>query len=188
MCCRKIMSVLICAVLACAALHGAQPVDELMADWLAQDGGLPPGKTEAEYRKDCLARRAKRLKGVAAFARRWVYCRHYVMGGSHYAYTEALSDAQSERTYLQIGSSLCLAEFQPNGLWSETVLLASKEGCFRDVDVSPDGKRILYSFKASDRGDDFHLYEMELATRKVRQLTFGKGVADYEAWTAGGPR
>ena len=62
MCCRKIMSVLICAVLACAALHGARPVDELMADWLAQDGGLPPGKTEAEYRKDCLARRAKRLK------------------------------------------------------------------------------------------------------------------------------
>ena len=71
MCCRKIMSVLICAVLACAALHGAQPVDELMADWLAQDGGLPKGKTEAEYRKDCLARRAKRLKGVAEFARRF---------------------------------------------------------------------------------------------------------------------
>ncbi len=174
------LHVLLLFIIGVSAARGAQPVDELMADWLAQDGGLPPGKTEAEYRKDCLARRAKRLKDVAAFARRWVYCRHYVMGGSHYAYTEALSDAQSERTYLRIGSSLCLAELHPNGLWRETVLLESKEGCFRDVDVSPDAKRILYSFKASDRGDDFHLYEMELATRKVRQLTFGKGVADYE--------
>ena len=196
--------ILLLFIIGVSVAGGAQPVDELMADWLSQDGGLPKGKTEAEYRKDCLARRAKRLKGVAAFARRWVYCRHYVMGGSHYAYTEALSDAQSERTYLRIGSSLCLAEFQPNGLWHETVLLESKEGCFRDVDVSPDGKRILYSFKASDRGDDFHLYEMELATRKVRQLTwawpttraatFPTGVssstprAACRSWIAGGPR
>ena len=103
------------AVLACAALHGAAPPDELMETWLRQDGGLPKGKTEAEYRKDCLARRAKRLKGVADFSRRWAYCRHYVMGGSHYAYTEALSDAQNERTYLAIGSSLCLAEYAPDG-------------------------------------------------------------------------
>ena len=159
---------------------GATPPDELMESWLRQDGGLPKGKTEAEYRKGCLARRAKRLKGVADFSRRWAYCRHYVMGGSHYAYTEALSDAQNERTYLAIGSSLCLAECTPDGLWRETVLLESKEGCFRDVDVSPDGTRLLYSFKASDRGDDFHLWEYDLAGKKARQLTFGKGIADYE--------
>ncbi len=182
--------------------------DELLCDWLSQDAGIAPGKQFANtgvtvrvakalarhgiekradekwpdamgrYRTACAKRRASRLRVLAGT--RWVYCRHYVMGGSHYAYTEALSDAQSERTYLPIGSSLCLAEATADGLWRETVLLESKDGCFRDVDVSPNGKRILYSFKASDRDDDFHLYEMELATRKVRQLTSGKGVADYE--------
>ena len=155
--------------------------DELEVDWLAQDGAAATNNVLHEtWRAQMLARRARRLAPVAAFAKKWVYCRHYVMGGSHYAYTEALSDAKEWRSYAAIGSSLCLAEYDPSGLWKETVLLETKEGCFRDVDVSPDGTRILYSFKASADGDDFHLYEMTLADRSVRQLTHGKAVADYE--------
>ena len=155
--------------------------DELEVDWLAQDGAAATNNVSHEaWRAQMLARRARRLAPVAAFAKKWVYCRHYVMGGSHYAYTEALSDAKGWRSYAAIGSSLCMAEYDPSGLWKETVLLETKEGCFRDVDVSPDGTRILYSFKASADGDDFHLYEMTLADRSVRQLTHGKAVADYE--------
>ena len=166
------------AVFTVAAVAAA---DELEADWIAQDGAATTNNvSHAAWRAEMLARREKRLAPVVAFAKKWVYCRHYVMGGSHYAYTEAITDAHAERTFLKIGSSLCMAEYNPAGLWKETVLLETKKGCFRDVDVSPDGKRILYSFKASDHGDDFHLYEMELATRKVRPLTSGKGVADYE--------
>ena len=181
---------ILAAALAAASAFGASafgaetafaPADEMEADWLEQGGGaVPAGMTHGAWRAMMLKRRAARLASVAKFAKRWVYCRHWVMGGSHYAYTEAVSDAHAERTFLKIGSSLCMAEYTPSGLWKETVLLETKEGCFRDVDVSPDGRRILYSFKASDRGDDFHLYEMNLATRKVRQLTDGKGVADYE--------
>ena len=167
-------------LLAICAVAGGPPRDELVDEWLRQDGGMPKDVSAADYRARCIARRAARLKGVVDFARRWAYCRHYVMGGSHYAYTEALSDAQNERTFLAIGSSLCLAEYQPDGLWRETTLLESKTGCFRDVDVSPDGTRLLYSFKASDRGDDFHLYEYDLARKTSRQLTSGAGVADYE--------
>ena len=155
--------------------------DELEVDWLAQDGAAATNNVSHEtWRAQMLAWRARRLAPVAAFAKKWVYCRHYVMGGSHYAYTEALSDAKGWRSYAAIGSSLCLAEYDPSGLWKETVLLETKEGCFRDVDVSPDGTRILYSFKASADGDDFHLYEMTLADRSVRQLTHGKAIADYE--------
>lgn len=157
----------------------SSPLDELAASWLAE-APRPAGQSEADWRAARLRMRAARLRTLVESAPRWVYCRHYVMGGSHYAYTEALSDAQNERTFPRIGSSLCLAEYVPDGLWRETTLLASKDGCFRDVDVSPDGTRILYSFKASDRGDDFHLYEMTLADRTVRQLTRGAGVADYE--------
>ena len=165
-------------VLSAAAMAAA---DELEADWIAQDGAAAAnGVSHASWRAEMLARREKRLASVAAFAKKWVYCRHYVMGGSHYAYTEALSDAKGWHNYAAIGSSLCMAEYNPSGLWKETVLLESAEGCFRYVDVSPDGTRILYSFKASEKGDDFHLYEMMLADRSVRQLTYGKAVADYE--------
>ncbi len=169
-------------LLAFCAVAGGSPRDELEEEWLRQDGGMPKDVSAADYRARCLARRAARLKGVADFARRWAYCRHYVMGGSHYAYTEALSDAQNERTFLAIGSSLCLAEYQPDGLWRETVLLESKEGCFRDVDVSPDGTRLLYSFKASDRGDDFHLYEYDLARKTSRQLNSTRCMQIVDCW------
>lgn len=176
---RKGARAAVCACLAAASLWADPAVDELEADWLAQ-APMPAEEDPARWRARHLKRRAERLKAVVAVSPRWVYCRHYVMGGSHYAYTEALSDAQNERTFHAIGSSLCLAEHRPDGLWQETELLSTQTGCFRDVDVSPDGTRILYSFKASDRGDDFHLYEMTLADRSVRQLTHGAGVADYE--------
>ena len=51
----------------------------------------------------------------------------------------------------------------------------------RDPDVSYDGRRVLFAWKKSDREDDYHLYEMDLESRAVRQLTSGLGVADYEA-------
>ncbi|MDR3227894.1 MAG: hypothetical protein LBT53_00520 [Puniceicoccales bacterium] len=139
----------------------------------------------ADYRRLCLLRRAARLATAAKQTPRLVYARHFVMGGSHYAYTEALSDSRRERNFIP-GSRLCLAEFTPEGLWRETVLLESKDGVIRDVDADFDAKRILFSWKKSDRGDDYHLYEIPLAAdgrpqpEKIRQLTTGLGVADYE--------
>jgi len=132
----------------------------------------------AAYRQACAARRAQRLARVRAEMPRLVYARHFVMGGSHYAYTEALSDAQAERNF-HAGGKLCLAEWR-EGLWQETVLAETKEGVIRDADVNYDGTKILYALKQSDRGDDYHLYEMDAATRAVRQLTEGLGAADYE--------
>ncbi len=183
--------------------------DEVLADWLRQDLGLAEGAQLfasadgaasfrgaaakvagqaagaagdaallAAYRKACAARRAQRLARVRAEMPRLVYARHYVMGGSHYAYTEALSDAQAERNF-RAGGKLCVADWR-EGLWQETVLSETKEGLIRDADVDYDGKRILFALKKSDKGDDYHLYEMDVATRAVRQLTAGLGIADYE--------
>ena len=176
---RRIVCLMGVAALACAGAEG--PVDEMEAVWIAQDGPIPTNMTHAAWRAEKLARRAERLKPVAAMSKTWAYCRHYVLGRrSTFLHLSELSDAFEQRSYRAIGSSLCLAEYQPDGLWKETTLLSSKAGCYRDVDVSPDGKRLLFSFKASDRGDDFHLYAMDLATREVKQLTFGLGAADIE--------
>ena len=181
--------------------------DELLCDWLAQDLSLPPGKNLrvtmdnlrkafarhgieaaegqldaglAKYREACRARRRQRLAKLEKFSKRWAYARHYVMGGAHYSYTEALSCAVRYRHWAPIGGGLYLAEFTPDGLWKETPLLETQHGAFRDVDVSLDGRRLLYSFKADEMEDDYHLYEMDLETRKVRQITSGLGYSDFE--------
>ena len=63
------------------------------------------------YRLVCLQRREIRLNRLAAQCPAFVFTKHFNMGGSHYAFTEGLSDAQSERHFVP-GSSLCLLEFR----------------------------------------------------------------------------
>ena len=109
----------------------------------------------------------------------FVFVKHAVMGGSHYAYTEAQSDAQHER-HSSPGSALCLYDPATPGDHVAT-LLEDKTGVIRDPDVSWNAQQILFSWKQSLNEDDYHLYEMDVATRKVRQLTAGIGLADYEA-------
>ena len=133
----------------------------------------------AIYIKACELRRAMRLKvlkdnGISSF----VYSKHYNMGGSHYAYTEGQSDAQSERNF-QPGGALC--RLRIDGLYGvEETLVQTDEGVIRNPDVSWDGKRILFSMKKADVTDDYHLYEYDLAAAKTRQITQGLGFVDYE--------
>ena len=130
------------------------------------------------YKKVCSVRRQARLTELTNAVPRIVYARHFVMGGSHYAYTEALSDAQAERQF-RAGGQLCMAEYQ-DGIWKESVLIDSTEGVIRDVDVDYDANEILFSWKKSDRDDDYSLYQMNLKSRQIRQLTNEPRVADYE--------
>jgi len=133
---------------------------------------------------------AQRRKLMAPFRdrlRRIVFTKHFDMGGSHYAYTDAVSDEDTlnpggtvKEFNFQGGSSLCLLEIDDDYAVNVTTLLSDVDGVFRDPDVSYDGRRILFSWKKSAAEDDYHLYEMDAATRKVRQLTFGLGFADYE--------
>ncbi|MDD2598024.1 MAG: hypothetical protein PHO37_02195 [Kiritimatiellae bacterium] len=136
-----------------------------------------PAKLEY-YRMICVQRRQARLSRVKQELPEIVFARHFVMGGSHYAYTEALSDAQSERQFSP-GGKLCKAEWQ-EGIWQESTLLETDKGIIRDVDVNYAGNRMLFAWKKSDREDDYHLYEMELRSGQIRQLTEGLGIADYE--------
>ena len=58
-------------------------------------------------------------------------------------------------------------------------LLAEPKGVIRDPEVSYDGTRVLFS-RRRDIADDYHLYEMHLASRRVTQLTFAKRVSDIQ--------
>ena len=130
------------------------------------------------YTKAAEARRALRLAPLMAKWKKIVFAKHFNMGGRMYNVTEGLSDAQAER-HFHPGTALCLLE--QKGLYGEVRdLIADPNGVIRDPDVSFDGQRILFSWKKDDRQDDYHLYEMEVATGKIRQLTSGLGFADFE--------
>lgn len=154
-----------------------------------QGGGVEPLALAAfgDGAEETVTTRSRLLGPFRERLRRIVFTKHFDMGGSHYAYTDAVSDEDVlnpggvvKEFNFQGGSSLCLLELDGDLSPRETVLLRDDAGVIRDPDVSYDGKRILFAWKKSARGDDYHLHEMDVATRKIRQLTFGQGVADYE--------
>jgi hypothetical protein len=131
------------------------------------------------YEEVCTLRRERRLGTLLARQQRIVFTKHFNMGGSHYAYTEGQSDAQAERSF-KPGTSLCILTM--DGLYGRVeTLIEDAQGVIRDPDVSYDGKAILFAWKKSDRQDDYHLYEMDVDSRRIKQITSGLGFADYEA-------
>jgi hypothetical protein len=130
------------------------------------------------YAKFCEQRRALRLKTVLAQSPKIVFTKHQTIRPSFFAYTEGQSDAQAER-HFHPGSSLCLLEM--DGTRGKVrVLLEDPTGAIRDPTVSYDGRRVMFAWKKSLNEDDYHLYEMEIATHRIRQITSGLGFADYE--------
>ena len=130
------------------------------------------------YAWACRERRLQRLKNMKNKFPKILFIKRHMLRPSFYGYTEGLSCANFERNFVP-GSSLCLLEWNGNKP-KVTELLTDKDGTFRDIDVSWDGKRILFAWKKSLNDDDYHLYEMSWPDRKVRQLTFGLSVADFE--------
>ena len=160
-------------------------VDALNAQFMTLTSAREPvdsAQWRGLYRSACLIRRARRLADAAEYAPQIVYTKHYVIGASHYAYTEDVTD----EAYLDFsrdrrpGGQLCLATFMPDGTIKNEVLVSSPTGTIRDPDVSWDGKKILFSMRKSFDKDDFHIYEYDVEEKTTRQITFGLGVADIE--------
>ncbi|TWU32874.1 Protein TolB [Novipirellula artificiosorum] len=154
------------------------PLRRRLREYQQQGVSASDPRWKSLYVDACSKRREQRLQIVIAKAPRIVYTRHHNLGGSHYAYTEAQSDGQAERNF-RPGAALCIVDVDA-GLGRVRTLLEDPQGVIRDPDVSHDGQRVLFAWKKSDRLDDYHLYEFDLETEHVRQLTFGLGFADYE--------
>jgi len=165
-----------------ALRRSGEPLEALLERELAsltESSVTPDSKTRLEvYTRACEHRRAQRLRAVLREAPRVVFTRHRTIRPSFFAYTEGQSDAQNERHFLP-GSALCLLEFQGTRPALRT-LVEDARGVIRDPAVSHDGARVLFAWKKSLRDDDYHLYELELSSGRLRQLTFGLGFADYE--------
>jgi hypothetical protein len=130
------------------------------------------------YGRACELRRIQRLRRVVAETPRIVFTRHRTIRPSFFAYTEGQSDAQNEAHFLP-GAALCLLEMGgPHG--QVRTLFEDPNGAIRDPAVSWDGRRVVFAWKKSFKGDDYHLHEIEVESGRVRQITFGLGFADYE--------
>ena len=115
------------------------------------------------------------------------------------------------------GAQLCRLTLNADGSLVNEVLLDAPDGMIRDPDLSHDGTMLVFSMRKSfnenayikrrrqgeptrDRGfpydfytklegDDYHLYTLDLAARKLTQITFSDPArcADFEpCWTSDG--
>jgi len=108
-----------------------------------------------------------------------IFAKHQVFGGrAHYAYTEGLTDHPQSGVGNR-GGGLYLLTIDENMVCSVEPLHETPQGILRDPDVSFDAKRILFS-KRDTKHEDYHLFELTVADRSVRQITFGEAHADIE--------
>ena len=149
---------------------------------------LPAGdpKWLEEYLRLCRQRRQARLKPLTALAPRIVYALHHNMGSIYLATeTQGCGDG-SELRLLDLSP---LAKSEPI---KDEPLFDAKNGIVRDPEVSFDGKRMLFAWRQTNKGinttgqiapatGNYKIYEMNLATRAVRQLTTDETYgADFE--------
>ncbi len=149
---------------------------------------------KALYLKVCQLRRKARLDNAFKDRpREFIYAKHFVFGDAQamFAMTDHLTDAifrECGRDY-RMGSQLCRMRVNEDASVTTEVILDCPNGVVRDPSLSYDGKTLAFSMRnaSHDQDDDFHLYVMDLETRKPKQITFGKGIADMEPeWLSNG--
>lgn len=130
------------------------------------------------YFAACEKRREKRLASFTASNPEIIFTKFATFRPSFFAYTEAVSDAKGEFNYIP-GTELAILAM--NGIWAaERTLIKDPLGVIRDPELHFDGRHLLFSWKKSEREDDYHLYEMDLKTGNIEQITSGMGAADIE--------
>ena len=127
------------------------------------------------YFDACRLRRRERLKIVRQRASQFVYAKHYVLGGwTHITPTDELTDEQffERNPDYHEGSQLCLATINEDGTVTNEVLIDKPRGLIRDPNLSYDAETLVFSMRDNFKTDDYHLYKMNLAERRVQQITF----------------
>ena len=134
------------------------------------------------YRKVCQKRRELRLQTVRDFSTDYIFVKHcQLQNQPSFASSAFLSDSvyKDRLGDWRVGSELCKMTVTESGEVNVKVLVRQPQGIIRDPCVSFDGRRVVFSQRTSET-DDYHLYELDLETGAVTQLTFGAGTADFE--------
>ncbi|MBW2098654.1 MAG: hypothetical protein JRG77_07605 [Deltaproteobacteria bacterium] len=149
-------------------------LDMIQIDWLAKDNKKPTPAMQ-EYFASRYKQRIERLKSLPSF----VFLKNTEFGNAP-RLQMSMSDGLYGGKPYKPGASIMMYIPTSDGKGEVVTLLDDPGGMIRDLDVSYDGKRILFSWKKSRKDDDYHIYEMTIATKQIRQVTKETGVADIQ--------
>jgi hypothetical protein len=129
----------------------------------------------ALYLDACAARRRARLQALRAKADRFIYAKHFVFGcmqGLAGKYDVPDEQVRDYTPGFKKGSQLCLGTIRADGSVQHEVLLEKPEGTICYPSLSWDARTLVFSMRDNYETDSYYLYTMDLATRRVRQITF----------------
>lgn len=127
------------------------------------------------YLDACAARRMERLDTLRARTTQFIYVKHGIFGCMQgLAGKYDLPDEQvRDWTFgFKKGGQLCMGTLMPDGSIRHEVLLEKPDGAICYPDLSWDARTLVFSMREDFDHDSYYLYSMDLATRRVRQITF----------------
>lgn len=127
------------------------------------------------YLDACAARRKARLQALREKATQFIYAKHCVFGCMQgLAGRYDLPDEQvRDYTFgFQQGGQLCLGTLLEDGTIKHEVLLEKPRGVICYPNLSWDARTLVFSMRDNFETDSYYLYTMDLATRRVKQITF----------------
>jgi len=144
----------------------------------ALDEGQVPAcdpRWRALYFDACAARRVARLKALRERAPQFVYAKHGIFGcmqGLVGKYDIPDEQVRDFTFGFKRGGQLCLGTVQEDGTVKHEVLLEKPEGAICYPSLSWDARTLVFSMRDNFETDSYYLYTMDLATRRVKQITF----------------
>lgn len=178
--------------------------DEIIADWKKQDGvtgssyadaikkiknALPEEyaskvtgtSSQTDYLNACHWRRVAKMKPYLKDVKKILYAKHCNMGGMIVGFLSGLP-SDRDRNSWAVGSGLYILTVD-NYYPKPEPLLEDATGVIKDPCVSFDGTKVVFAWWKSGEKGGCHIYEIEVATKKTRQITkdpLDLKVGDYE--------
>jgi hypothetical protein len=173
---------------------------EILADWKDQDGtntasvidavkkAYPAyadkitGTGDAGYKQACHYRRVAKMKPYADLLENIMFAKHHNFGGILVGYHDNSDAGNSDQNWVA-KSALCVLNMKTY-YSTFTEILTKTDAVVRDPCISFDGKKALIAISGKSKGTGYKIYEMEIATKKLTQLTTDPSglpaVADFE--------
>lgn len=130
------------------------------------------------YIQLCKKRRKLRLKRLITMSPQLLFLENTEFGNAP-RLNMSMVDGPYKGKPFKAGASIHMLKIAENGETTSSVILNNKDGMLRDLDVSFDGKKILFSQK-ENFSTDWQISEMEVHTGNTRKITNEAGIANIQ--------
>ncbi|MDD4868938.1 MAG: hypothetical protein PHR77_00150 [Kiritimatiellae bacterium] len=127
------------------------------------------------YLDACAARRGTRLQNMRGKATQFIYAKHFIFGCMQGLAGKYDIPDEQIRDYtfgFKKGGQLCMGTLLEDGTVQHEVLLEKPEGVICYPNISWDARTLVFSMRDNFETDSYYLYTMDMATRRVTQITF----------------